>query len=109
MIFFDGRPKLDRNLSRSLGKILTMSGQRYRGFYIAVEGVKYAVGTPSQCPLIKITSESEADGTVIMLFSTDEFRLEKDAEAYGFQMGARWIDTHLRAALNLREGIRSAT
>ena len=86
-----------------------MSGQCYRGFYIAVEGVKYAVGTPSRCPLIKITSEKEGDGTVVMLFSTDEFRLEKDAEAYGFQTGARWIDIYLRAALSLRQGIRSAT
>jgi hypothetical protein len=86
-----------------------MAGQFYRGFFVAVEGVKYAVGTPSRCPLVKIASERQGDQTVVMLFSTEEFRLENDAEAYGLQMGARWIDTHLRAALNLRQGIRSGT
>jgi hypothetical protein len=78
-----------------------MSSQPYKGFFISVEGIPYAAGTFLRCPLIKISAEEEG-ATVVMLFSTDEFRLEKDAEDYGFQIGERWIDAHLETARKLR-------
>jgi hypothetical protein len=78
-------------------EVLAMSGRVYKGFVVAVEGVEYAVGTPSRCPLIKISADGR---TVALLFFTDEFTRAKDAEVYGLQMAEIWIDGHLPGEVN---------
>lgn len=79
-----------------------MSRQPYKGFFITVEVVRPAVGAFLLTPVIKISAAQEGGPTVATLISTEEFRLEKDVEAYGLHVGVNWIDAHLEAAPKLR-------
>jgi hypothetical protein len=62
----------------------------YNGFIISVQPVV----TPIENTRRPVTKISVVDGgeAIVCLYSTAEFTTDRDAEAYGFQMGKSWID-----------------
>jgi hypothetical protein len=73
-----------------------MSNTAHNGFHISVEVVQDSLGRPSPCALVKVSAAEEGGAPLFTIFAAVEFKLDKDAEAYGFEMGKRWIDARLR-------------
>lgn len=71
-----------------------MSSRPYKGFFIAVEVVPRSLGSLFLSPVVKVSAEGEG-AAIATIFDTAYFRLNKDAEAYGFKLGEKWIDTRL--------------
>lgn len=76
-----------------------MFTSRHNGFLISVEVASRSPGSPSRCALVKV-SAAEEDAPLFTIFATVQFKLDKDAEAYGVEMGKRWIDARLRSDLS---------